>query len=34
MKAAKKSAKKGDWDQAIYYWEVETESQTNQKKQR
>ena len=31
MKAAKKSAKKGDWDQAIYYWEVETESQTNQK---
>jgi hypothetical protein len=31
MKAAKKSARKGDWDQAIYYWEVETESQTNEK---
>lgn len=31
MKAAKKSVKLGNWDQAIYYWEVETESQTNQK---
>lgn len=31
IKAAKKSVKLGNWDQAIYYWEVETESQTNQK---
>lgn len=31
MKAAKKSVKHKDWDQAIYYWEIETESQTNQK---
>ena len=31
MKAAKKSVKRRNWDQAIYYWEVETESQTNQK---
>lgn len=31
IKAAKKSVKIGNWDQAIYYWEVETESQTNQK---
>ena len=23
--------KKGDWDQAIYYWEIEIESQTNEK---
>ena len=31
MKAAKRSVKLGNWDQAIYYWEVETESRTNQK---
>ena len=31
IKAAKKSVKLRNWDQAIYYWEVETESQTNQK---
>ena len=31
MKAAKNSVKLGNWDQAIYYWEVETEYQTNQK---
>lgn len=31
MKAAKKSVRQNDWNQATYYWEVETESQTDQK---
>ena len=31
MKAAAKCVRQGEWDQAIYYWEVETESQTDDK---
>lgn len=31
MKAATKSVRRGDWDQAKYYWEVEIESHTSEK---